>query len=189
MKILTAFALPQEVISLSSSEHEVQTLVTGVGKAWAGILVTQAINRWRPDAVINIGTAGTLRHSVGDIVVATRFVDRNYEQARIPGLEWEISTVCPALARFSSRLGGTTSEEIFTVNTGDDFVTAADRITGDVVDMEAYAEALACRLLNVPFVSVKYVTDIIGQNSVKHWEDKLEEARLNLEDYFKQLIQ
>ena len=32
---------------------------------------------------------------------------------------------------------------------------------------------------------LKYVTDIVGQNSVKHWEDKLADARRDLTAYFK----
>ena len=54
------------------------------------------------------------------------------------------------------------------------------------MDMEAYAQAFVCRELNVPFLSVKYVTDIIGQNSVQHWEDKLSDARLGLSAWFSQ---
>lgn len=34
---------------------------------------------------------------------------------------------------------------------------------------------------------VKYVTDIIGQNSVKHWEDKLADARKGLGEFFEAL--
>ena len=56
------------------------------------------------------------------------------------------------------------------------FLTELSDVSGDVVDMEAYAQALVCRAKNVPFISVKYVTDIIGQNSVKHWENKLADA-------------
>ena len=36
-------------------------------------------------------------------------------------------------------------------------------------------------------VAVKYVTDIIGQNSVKHWEDKLADARKGLGEFFEKL--
>jgi adenosylhomocysteine nucleosidase len=35
---------------------------------------------------------------------------------------------------------------------------------------------------------VKYVTDVIGQNSVKHWEDKLAEARQGLSNFFEGLV-
>ena len=60
-------------------------------------------------------------------------------------------------------------------------------ITFDVQipDMEAYAQAQVCRELGIPFLAVKYVTDIVGQNSVKHWEDKLADARRDLTAYFK----
>lgn len=69
-------------------------------------------------------------------------------------------------------------------NTGDGFLTELTHVTGDVVDMEAYAQAFVCRSKEIPFISVKYVTDIIGQNSVKHWEDKLADARQGLSHYF-----
>lgn len=69
-------------------------------------------------------------------------------------------------------------------NTGDGFLTELTHVSGDVVDMEAYAQAFVCRSKEIPFISVKYVTDIIGQNSVKHWEDKLADARQGLSNYF-----
>lgn len=53
-----------------------------------------------------------------------------------------------------------------------------------MVDMEAYAQAFVCRAKEIPFISVKYVSDVIGQNSVKHWEDRLEDARAGLSHFF-----
>ena len=70
---------------------------------------------------------------------------------------------------------------------GDTFLTELSDVSGDVVDMEAMPQALVCRAKNVPFISVKYVTDIIGQNSVKHWEDKLADARKGLGEFFEKL--
>lgn len=72
-------------------------------------------------------------------------------------------------------------------NTGDSFLTEISDVTGDVIDMEAYAQAFVCRAKNVPFIAVKYVTDIIGQNSVKHWEDKIVDARRELGFFFEKL--
>ena len=72
-------------------------------------------------------------------------------------------------------------------NTGDTFLTELSDVKGDVVDMEAFAQAFVCRAKNVPFIAVKYVTDIIGQNSVKHWEDKLADARKGLGEFFEQI--
>lgn len=86
------------------------------------------------------------------------------------------------------RLGGTVGAKGYCLhwqregvcNTGDTFLTELSDVKGDVVDMEAYAQAWVCRTKNTPFIAVKYVTDIIGQNSVKHWEDKLADARKGL---------
>lgn len=53
-----------------------------------------------------------------------------------------------------------------------------------MVEMEAYSQAYVCRELNVPFLAVKYITDIIGENSVELWESKLSEACTKLLSWF-----
>ena len=49
------------------------------------------------------------------------------------------------------------------VNTGDQFITETSHLTGDVIDMEAYAEALVCKDFNTPFIAIKYISDIVGK--------------------------
>ena len=49
--------------------------------------------------------------------------------------------------------------------------------------MEAYAQAQVCQIKSIPFISVKYITDRIGENSIKHWEDKLADARVGLSNF------
>lgn len=77
-------------------------------------------------------------------------------------------------------------EKLGICSTGNTFVTETASFRGDIVDMEAYAQAHVCGELNVPFLSVKYITDIIGENSGKHWEDKLAEARTGLATWFEE---
>ena len=57
--------------------------------------------------------------------------------------------------------------------------TAGIGIEGDVVDMESFALAFVCQQMNIPFFSIKYVTDVIGKNSIKEWEDKLKALKLD----------
>ena len=147
MRILVTYAVQGEFTELKFpgliGEEEVQVgyLRTGVGKVKSAFYLSEAISHAQPDLVVNVGTAGTIRHQVGDIFVCRHFVDRDMQKL----------------------------------------------VELDVVDMEAYAQALVCRAKNVPFISVKYVTDIIGQNSVKHWEDKLADARKGLGEFFEKL--
>ena len=216
MKILAAFALPEEVVKISLSGCDVQTVITGITKPYAAANLAHAIVTHRPDAVLNIGTSGTQHFSVGDILVCNRFIDRDIARqgfdSASPVIDFS-STTHVALAgtsepshkesvesrvegdeapkyfplTFPSLVGGIFQDKTFTVNTGDDFVTEADKIDGDAIDMEAFADALVCRKFGVPFLSIKYITDVVGQNSMQVWEDRLESARKGLAAYFEKI--
>lgn len=178
--IVAVFAVAEEVIYLP----DVVSLVTGIGKTNAAFAMTKLLMEQKPDVVLNIGTVGTTKYHVGDIIVAKHFVDRDYDKLRAYGVESEIEFQQIESMHLPSIVEGKETYTDMIVNTGDDFVTAESVIRGDVVDMEAYALATACKRLGVPMVSVKYVTDLIGQNSLQQWEEKLSEARMALKDYF-----
>ena len=186
MRILVTYAVQGEFTELKFpgliGEEEVQVgyLRTGIGKVKSAFYLSEAINHAQPDLVVNVGTAGTLRHQVGDVVVCRRFVDRDMQKLTDFGMEYEIDSA-ELLAQKGYCLHWP-GEGI--CNTGDTFLTELSDVKGDVVDMEAYAQAWVCRSKNTPFIAVKYVTDIVGQNSVKHWEDKLADAREGLGEFF-----
>ena len=185
MRILVTYAVQGEFTELKFpgliGEEEVQIgyLRTGVGKVKSAFYLSEAINHAQPDLVVNVGTAGTICHQVGDIFVCRHFVDRDMQKLAGLGIECEIDSAALLEAKGYCRHW----TENGTCNTGDSFLTELTHVSGDVVDMEAYAQAFVCRAKEIPFISVKYVTDIIGQNSVKHWEDKLADARQGLSNY------
>ena len=181
--ILVTFAIKEEVIDLHIPNAEVHTILTQVGKISAVGNIIKSIYEFRPDYVLNVGTAGTLNHNVGDILVCQNYVDRNYQKLEALKMEWQISDTFGE-NHLPSVVAGKEMFDKFIVNTGDDFVTVSDDFVGDLVDMEGYALAWACRELHTPLISVKYVTDILGQNSVQQWEEKLASAREGLSAYF-----
>lgn len=183
IKVLVVQALPEEYTPTPLPGARVEHVYTGVGKVNAAFRLAQAVERVKPDFVVNVGTAGTLCHRVGDIVLCTHFADRDLRVLGELGVTWQQHTDS-AVSRFPWEWGLPTEGWC---NTGDSFVTDAAGVEGDAVDMEAYAEAQVCNELGIPFLSVKYVTDIIGQNSVKHWEDKLADARRGLSAYFEKI--
>jgi adenosylhomocysteine nucleosidase len=186
MKILITYALEAERGNWQISGHELFFCKTGVGKVAAALHTYQQALGLKPDLVLAVGTAGTLHHRVGDIVVADKFVDRDLENIAHLGVPFQLD--------FTAELAAFTFKQAVdgTVSTGDTFQENADDSSAgkwaDVFDMEAYGGAQACKMLGIPFVAVKYITDVIGQNSIKHWEDKLEDARLALEDFLKTLF-
>lgn len=180
-RILLTYAIADEAPTWKSANVEVIPVLTGVGKANAAMSLTEAIMKHRPKAVVNVGTAGTLRYAVGDILVCSRFIDRDLRPLTIHGLTTELRTTLPL--PFCSLLAGKHSDATFTVATGDSFITDTRHAVGDVVDMEAFAEASVCTHFDLPFVAIKFVTDVIGQNSVAVWEEKLTQARAALTQF------
>lgn len=180
MKILFVYAIPEEKIEINIPNTEVIYVETGIGKVNAAMKTMRAICEYHPDMVINFGSAGTLNHNVGDIIVCNRFIDRDLRKVTLNGVVSEI-----AFNRDARPCVFTNDDIVWGVcNTGDSFITSGADIEGDVIDMEAYAEAEVCREMGIPFISVKYVTDVVGQNSVESWLDKLADARKGLTDFF-----
>lgn len=176
MKILIVYAIPQEKIEVNIPNAEVIYVETGMGKVSAAMRTMRAICEYHPDMVVNIGSAGTLNHKVGDVFVCNHFIDRDLRKVTLDGVVSEIEFGNDAIKRiFSER------ELVYgTCNTGDSFITEGNDIEGDVIDMESFAEADVCREMGVPFFAVKYVTDVVGQNSSEEWFAKLADARHGL---------
>ena len=179
MKVLVTYAFDEEIIPFEIQGVDITFLRVGMGKVLAAFNLTKALCNDSYDLVLNVGTAGTLNHKVGDIFVCHRFVDRDLEKIVLPHVCSDISfpekTDLDCVDKY---------ENVGVSNTGDSFVTEVGDFTGDVIDMEAFAQAQVCKLMDVNFVAVKYVTDIIGQNSREVWLDKLRDAREALKEFF-----
>ena len=181
MKIILPYAIPEEKIEISISGAELIYVETGVGKVRAAMRLMRAICEYHPDMVINFGTAGTINHKVGDIIVCNRFIDRDLRKVVFDGVISEID-----FGREARPCVFTNRDIVWgTCNTGDSFITQGTEIEGDVIDMESYAEADVCREMGIPFVAVKYITDVVGQNSWQDWYGKLADARKGLTEFFK----
>lgn len=184
MKIVVTYALPSEEVEIDWPEAELVTVFTDVGKVKAAIAVTHALQTEKPDMVLNVGTAGTLGHSVGDIIAGSTYIDRDYASLGLPGIEWEFRSEKGSLG-LPSIIGGREQTGSFAISTGDNFVTRDTRFGADAIDMEAAAELQACQAGGTPFVAVKYIADIVGSNSVEVWQSRLAAARKALTAYFR----
>lgn len=178
-KILLTYAVNDEHIKFECPKYEIKYICTGIGKVKAAVRLLNAFHTEHPDLVVNIGTAGTLHHQVGDIFVCYEFIDRDFQKVQLPGVDYKQNTT----DLFEDKKGYLSWGPSGICNTGDSFLTEVTNMQGDVFDMEAYAQAWVCKEKKIPFLSVKYVTDIIGQNSIKHWENKLADARRALKKF------
>ena len=180
LKVLITHAVNDELIDVNLTDCNVKYVRTGIGKVKSTMRLMDALAQEIPDIVINMGTAGTVSHHVGDVFVCCRFIDRDLEKVGCLNLQSEIDS-----SSLLQEKGYCLSWKPNGVcNTGDSFLTETANSHGDVFDMEAFAQAQVCEVKGIPFISVKYVTDKIGENSIQHWEDKLADARKALALFF-----
>ena len=163
MNDLILFALKEEAPNLFGYENVFEI---GVGKVNAAITTMHLIQVYNPKRIINLGTAGGITMHSG-IHRVNKFVQHDVNlQAlgKAPGehLGDSLSII-------------TLPGEGITCATGDFFVSERDklRMQCDVVEMEAYSIAKACRVKGVEFEVWKYVSDMADDTASDAWKNSV----------------
>ena len=165
MNDLILIAIKEEAPNLG---HMMNVFYTGVGKVNAAITAAQVIERYRPDRVINLGTAGGIRVGTG-LYECTSFVQRD--------IACQALGFHPGQTPFEDDIVLTTGRPGVICSTGDDFVMNPELdIPADLVDMEAYAIAKFCLRNRVEFRCFKYITDQADHAAHTTWQDAVSQG-------------
>jgi adenosylhomocysteine nucleosidase len=188
--ILVAMALPAEGDGRFEAAG-VPVLYTGIGKVNAAIALTRRIARLRRAGqglplVVNFGTAGSEDIPARTLVACRRFVDRDMNVGALgfaPGVT-PFDELPPAL-EFPAVFAGLPEA---TCGTGDSFATLGHDVDCDVVDMEAYALAKACRIEGAGFACAKYVSDGADEHAATHWRENVAGAAERFLELYRELV-
>ena len=182
MKTLYVFALEAEA-KYTREIKPCHIWITGVGKVNAAYHMTKAIMTYRGDIghVVNLGTAASGIFEPGSIYQCNRFKQADMDCK--PLGFWEGVTPFDV---YGESILETVLLDIPLLVAG--YCSTADRFVenpaGPLVDMEAYSLAKVCRMLNVNFTSIKYVSDNGGSTD---WENSINDASRALADVVKLL--
>jgi adenosylhomocysteine nucleosidase len=139
-----------------------------------------------PALVVNFGTAGGVNVKAGTLVACRRFVDRDMDVGALgfaPGVT--PFDKLPAMLEFAPRFRSL-PEAI--CGTGDSFATRPHALDCDVVDMEAYALAKACRIQGLDFACAKYVSDGADAEAAAHWQENVAGAADAFVGLYRELV-
>lgn len=169
----------------------ISVLYTGIGKVNATVTLMRRLSDYRqagsaPRLVVNFGTAGGVNVSARTLVGCRRFVDRDMDVGALgfaPGVT--PFDELPAMLEFAPRF---VSLPDAICGTGDSFATRPHTVDCDVVDMEAYALAKACRLQGVDFACAKYVSDGADAQAAKHWKENVAGAAEAFVGLYRELV-
>ncbi|MGR3765129.1 5'-methylthioadenosine/S-adenosylhomocysteine nucleosidase [Rossellomorea sp. NS-SX7] len=187
-----------EYTSGTMKGKEVILLRSGIGKVNAAMSTAVLLQHFKPDAIINTGSAGGFDPSlnVGDVVISTEVRHHDvdvtafgYEYGQVPQLPaaFTADEKLMKIAVDSVRELGDAQVVSGLIATGDSFMNdparveaIRDKFTGlQAVEMEAAAIAQVAHQFNVPFVIIRSLSDIAGKESDVSFEQYLEKAALH----------
>lgn len=175
-----------EAHRLQLAGRDVVLVTSGIGLVAAASAATWAALTFQPRAVISAGTAGGLAAAsrVGDVAIGLDYsygtadaTEFDYERGQVPGQPVRFpasEALLDALDALGREPGSREERDgagtlYGRILSGDTFVTARNvadtrEAFPDAVatDMESCAIAQACRSLDLPFVSVRGISDLCG---------------------------
>lgn len=168
--ILVVIAMQEEAdVILHHPLPDVKVVLTGVGKVNAASKLTEAILTYKVDKILNVGFAGASGNfNVGDVVYVKRAMYHDfdltlfgYQKGQVPGY--------PSFFTTDERWGNIDHYAFKSADlyTGDYFKTD-QQDTSCLYDMEGTALFQVAHRFNIPILSIKVVSDLIG--SAAHFE-------------------
>lgn len=177
---------------------DVILLKSGIGKVNAAMSTAILAEKFKPDAIINTGSAGGYNPSlnVGDVVISTE-VRHHDVDVTIFGYEYGQVPQLPAAFVSDSKLFSIAEEaakEITEVQVGKGLIVTGDSFMNDpvrvdfvrekftdlyAVEMEAAAIAQVAYQFSIPCVVIRSLSDIAGKESNISFDEFLETAGRN----------
>ena len=178
-EVLVLVALESE-IAPDSWKFNCPVAYTGVGKVNAALVAYQAITKYKPKLLVNLGTAGSLDAKVQGICEVSSVIQRDFDTFPLAPRGTIPFQVKPS--EFSSGHGK------YRCGTGDTFMTQKDSWVTEsniqLVDMELYSIAQVGYMFCTPWRSAKFITDVVGENSSNDWQSQLQIANEELQSWF-----
>ncbi|WP_210469128.1 5'-methylthioadenosine/S-adenosylhomocysteine nucleosidase [Sporosarcina sp. 6E9] len=187
-----------EYIKGAIGNHEVILVKSGIGKVNAAMATTILLEKFRPDVVLNTGSAGGFGETleVGTIVISSEV---RHHDVDLTAFGYEYGQVAQLPAAFVGdeklvKLAVAAVEEIGQhehaiglIASSDTFMSNPDHVEKVrnlfpqiiAAEMEAAAVAQVCYQFETPFVVIRALSDIAGKEATMSFEEFLPVAALH----------
>lgn len=182
----------------SFHDTEIILLKSGIGKVNAAMSTAILLERYAPDVVINTGSAGGYNPQlrVGDLVISNEVVHHDvdvtifgYEYGQVPQLPGTFKAderLITIATRVATKIEGIQAVQGL-IATGDSFMSDPERVEFvrekfpdlQAVEMEGAAIAQVAYQFAKPFVIIRSLSDIAGQESHLSFNQFLEKAAVH----------
>ncbi|MDC7233785.1 MAG: 5'-methylthioadenosine/adenosylhomocysteine nucleosidase [Spirochaetales bacterium] len=156
-------------------------LQCGIGKVNAAVGTALMLNEWTPSYILNTGSAGGFNPelTIGDIVLSDEVLHHDadavvfgYAPGQVPGMPHAYKGDRALLDCAAALRCEDSSVRLIrgTIASGDSFISREEQIQRiqtefpgvDAAEMEAAAVAQSCHLFKTPFLIIRSISDVVG---------------------------
>lgn len=154
-------------------------LAVGVGKTNAAVFTQMLIDSFSIDAVVNIGIGGGISRKIKplDLVIGTTYVHHDVRKGQLDNLfpyQSDFKVDSQLLNIFKTVLS---DSFLGTIVSGESFIASNEykqhlinEFDATLVDMETSAMAHTCWINQVPFLSMRSLSDLAGEEASEEYE-------------------
>lgn len=186
------------------NDKNIVLMKSGIGKVNAAAATLEMIKTFAPDCIINTGLAGGIDKSLSvmDIVLGQTVVYHDVwcgegnEYGQIQGLPAQYAADGTLLAK-AQKIRSDIKIHTGLIASGDKFITDLSELSAIkanfpealAVDMESAAIAQICHLYNIPFLSLRIISDTPGiENHYRQYQDFWNQAPEKSLEVIRQLL-
>ena len=138
---------------------------TGVGKQRAADATLQTIEQFSPDRLLSIGYAGGLvpKLKVSDLIVAEQIIDVESSAEFVPDQKWLYLAQNASVSENYKVISGKLVTADKVIHSPQDKKELGERFSAEAVEMETSAIAKVATDKNLPFLSVRTISDSVEQ--------------------------
>lgn len=173
--VLLVFALESEA---GKAFDDYNILFVGIGKVSASYHLTKAILAYKPDLIINLGTAGSTKFDRGSVVNCSQFIQRDMDVRALGFQKFETPfSDDPVVLDY-----GVSIEHLpkGVCGSGDQFEVEHRNPEYNVIDMEAFALAKISASESIDFLCCKYISDGADGSAADDWTVEVKKAAVAL---------
>ena len=191
-----------ELLEFGLGEHDISAVLCGIGKVNAAFAASALIFVKKCRTIYNFGLSGAIAGvKKDDIVMGDTFIEHDFDLTPLgfspgqkPGSDDNTIKSNVRLKNEINRI----FPDIKNVNfvTGDQFIASSARkkelvnsFDANAVDMESAAIAYICRAAEVPFLSLRSISDDADENADEVYTEENEKMKSTLFDTVKFLIE
>lgn len=177
----------------SISKKECILVRCGIGKVNSARITQKLIENFKLDCVLNVGVAGAIHDNldIGDVVISKTNIQHDFDltsfghkKGYIPEIGADIFSdsklVKLAYKVANNRSIGEFNTKIGTIVSGDIFCEEESmknkikkNFNADIVDMECAAIAQVCYLEDMPYISIRSISDVPNGKNCATFEENL----------------